>query len=208
MTLFFFVCRAITTHDLQPLDRAFFKSLKSYFYEQCRNWLNNHPGRRITRSQFGTFLSESWGKSKSQRNASSGFNSTGIYPFNPSIIPDYAFISDFYEDQNKGPIQPDVSNESHIPERVGRESKSPQPGTSKSVTDTIETPSKFLCELSPVPEIDNTARKRAKQVAEILTSKESIKERKQKIEKKQKLKILSLVCIKGKQNQLLKKNVK
>lgn len=86
-----------TTHYLQPLDRAFFKSLKSYFYEQCRNWLNNHSGRRITRSQFGTLLSESWGKATTQRNGSSGFSSTGIYPFNPSIIPDYAFISDFYE---------------------------------------------------------------------------------------------------------------
>lgn len=57
-----------------------------------------------------------------------GFSSTGIYPFNPPIIPDYAFISDFYEEQNKAPIQPNDVSGSEIPERL--ESKSPQPGMS------------------------------------------------------------------------------
>lgn len=38
-----------TTHFLQPLDRAVFKSLKSNFYNACRNWIRTNPGRQIKR---------------------------------------------------------------------------------------------------------------------------------------------------------------
>lgn len=38
-----------TTHWLQPLDRSFFKPLKTYWNSACNQWIRNHPGRRITR---------------------------------------------------------------------------------------------------------------------------------------------------------------
>ncbi|KAK9717410.1 DDE superfamily endonuclease [Popillia japonica] len=35
-----------TTHFLQPLDRCFFKSLKSYYYNECKNFMMNNPTNR------------------------------------------------------------------------------------------------------------------------------------------------------------------
>ncbi|CAG5051514.1 unnamed protein product [Parnassius apollo] len=80
-----------TSHYLQPLDRTVFKSLKTHFYEQCRLWLKQNPGRRITRLSFGRLLNKAWGKAASAENAIADFKATGVHPFNPSAIPDYAF---------------------------------------------------------------------------------------------------------------------
>jgi hypothetical protein len=83
-----------TSHYLQPLDRSVFKSLKTHFYEQCRLWLIQNPGRRITRLSFGALLNKAWGKAASAENAISGFRATGAYPLNPAAVPDYAFIEE------------------------------------------------------------------------------------------------------------------
>ncbi|CAB3256886.1 unnamed protein product [Arctia plantaginis] len=83
-----------TSHYLQPLDRSVFKSLKTHFYEQCRLWMKQNSGRRITRLSFGALLNRAWGKAASAENAISGFRATGVYPLNPEAIPDYAYIQD------------------------------------------------------------------------------------------------------------------
>ncbi|KAI5635189.1 DDE superfamily endonuclease domain-containing protein [Phthorimaea operculella] len=80
-----------TTHYLQTLDRSVFKSLKAHYYEACRMWLKLNPGRRLTRLQFGELLSTAWGKGATYENATAGFKATGVYPFNRSAVPDYAF---------------------------------------------------------------------------------------------------------------------
>lgn len=83
-----------TSHWLQPLDRAFFKSLKMNYYSACSNYMTNNPSRKITRLQFGTLLSLAWGKSANVDNGISGFRTCGIIPFEPDAIPDYAFLSE------------------------------------------------------------------------------------------------------------------
>lgn len=80
-----------TTHYLQPLDRAVFKSVKNAFYNAAKKWMKNHPGRKLSRLQFGELLNESWGKSATPENAIAGFRATGVYPFNPDAVPSYAF---------------------------------------------------------------------------------------------------------------------
>lgn len=84
-----------TTHYLQPFDRAFFKSLKTFYYQVCREWMQSHPGRKPTRLQFGELLTKSWGKLATAGNAMAGFRATGIFPWNPDSIPDHAYtVSD------------------------------------------------------------------------------------------------------------------
>lgn len=82
-----------TTHYLQPLDRAVFKSLKTYFYEAASNYLKNNPGRKINRLNFGKLLDYAWGKTANHHLASKAFKATGVYPFDPSQIPDYAYLT-------------------------------------------------------------------------------------------------------------------
>lgn len=171
-----------TTHYLQPLDRSFFKSLKAHFYESCRLWLRNHVGRRITRYQFGELLSASWGKAATVQNGSSGFKATGILPFNRDIIPDYAFCIGKTSPAKTALSSPQKQTETTKQLRNGSEA---QPSTSKSVENKI-TPSKILSDLSPaVPEKVTVVRKRAKQVATILTSPEHLNIRKEKERKMQ-----------------------
>ena len=35
-----------TTHYLQPLDRAVFKSLKTHYYAACNNFIKINPGKK------------------------------------------------------------------------------------------------------------------------------------------------------------------
>ena len=81
-----------TTHYLQPLDRAFFKPLKVHYDNACRTFLSNHAGRQITKLQFGSLLSEAWGRAATPGTASNGFRACGIFPLNAAAIPDKAFM--------------------------------------------------------------------------------------------------------------------
>lgn len=175
-----------TTHYLQPLDRSFFKSLKGHFYESCRLWLRNHAGRRITRYQFGELLSDSWGKAATPQNGSSGFRSTGILPFNRDVIPDYAFHSE--EDNNSpNPTTTGIqtpSSTAALP--IASQLNANACSSTATVSPNKITPSKILQDLSPpVPEKLATVKKRAKQLATILTTPENLKLRKDKEKKKQ-----------------------
>ncbi|XP_018578361.1 uncharacterized protein LOC108916564 [Anoplophora glabripennis] len=83
-----------TTHYLQPLDRAFFKSFKTFYYNACNVFMKANPMRKINRLVFGRLLSEAWIKAATPSNGISGFHATGIVPFNPHVVPDYAFLTD------------------------------------------------------------------------------------------------------------------
>lgn len=171
-----------TTHYLQPLDRSFFKSLKSHFYESCRLWLRNHSGRRITRYQFGELLSASWGKAATTQNGSSGFKATGILPFNRDILPDYAFCVEGTQPKVVKHTSPETKASTRSTDGL-----EVQPSCSKEAADDYTTPSKILSDLAPpIPEKITAVKKRSKQVAAILTSPEHLESRKEKDKKAQK----------------------
>ena len=44
-----------------------------------------------SKQSFGKIFTEAWDKAATPANIK-GFRATGIYPFNPSIIPDEAFV--------------------------------------------------------------------------------------------------------------------
>ena len=93
-----------TSHKLQPLDRSYFKSLKSAFNAICTKWMRDHSGRRITVLQLGQLFNEAYNKSATMENAVSGFKTAGIYPFNPQIIPAEQFIDNMVESDEEVPI--------------------------------------------------------------------------------------------------------
>ncbi|XP_072395015.1 uncharacterized protein [Diabrotica undecimpunctata] len=45
-----------STHKMQPLDRAFMRTLKTYYSQEIENWLRNNPGRVVTCHQVCEFL--------------------------------------------------------------------------------------------------------------------------------------------------------
>lgn len=84
-----------TTQALQPLDRSFFKPLKTFFKQEASNWMLHNKNRKISRLQAGVLIGKAWTRAASIDTATAGFRATGIYPLNPSAVPDHFFsISD------------------------------------------------------------------------------------------------------------------
>lgn len=80
-----------TTHELQPLDKAVYRSFESHWDQEVLRYWDQHPDRVVTKSRFNTIFSKVWSKCMTQENIISGFKATGIFPFNPHVIPEAAF---------------------------------------------------------------------------------------------------------------------
>ena len=98
-----------TTHKSQPLDASVFKPLKSHWHEACHTFVEQNPGKSITKYNFSKLLNTAWGKTMSPNIISSGFKRTGIYPFNPDAI-DYGVAPDPVPEKDKQ-VTEVVSNE-------------------------------------------------------------------------------------------------
>ncbi|XP_065664636.1 uncharacterized protein LOC136086273 [Hydra vulgaris] len=79
------------SHELQLLDKSVFKPLKTYWNVSIDNFRRNFPGLSLSKLEFPLLFTEAWLRTATPANAISGFRSTGIYPFNPNIIPQVAF---------------------------------------------------------------------------------------------------------------------
>lgn len=80
-----------TTHYLQPMDRSVFKSFESFWDDEVLRFWETQSERRITKITFGIIFSRVWPRALTQNNTISGFRATGIFPFNPAVIPLEAF---------------------------------------------------------------------------------------------------------------------
>lgn len=186
-----------TTQFLQPLDRCFFKSLKAHFNTACNSFVRANPTRKINRLQFGGLLSDAWTKSATVENAVSAFRATGICPFNPGAIPEYAFLcaeeneppnnieavntdGSQSSDNDQNEIIPGVeTNEIATPSKT---TKDAEPLIDEEIEELDDdTPGTMLNKIQPVPNTSAQVeknRKRAKQVALVLTSPDNIEKRK------------------------------
>lgn len=75
-----------TTHVSQPLDVSFFKPLKSYWSEVCHRYMQDNPGRVVTKYQFSSLFSTAWYKTVRPENIIAGFRKVGVCPFDSSAI--------------------------------------------------------------------------------------------------------------------------
>ncbi|KAJ8945036.1 hypothetical protein NQ318_019031 [Aromia moschata] len=82
-----------TTHELQPLDKAVFRSFEHYWDTELLNYweTTNVPCRTLKKERFGVVFAKVWQQCMSISNIQNGFRSTGIYPFDPQVIPENAF---------------------------------------------------------------------------------------------------------------------
>ena len=75
-----------TTHEMQPLDVAVFAPLNVHWCDACHNFIEQHPGRVITKYQFSPLLAQAWCKAMTLSTIINGFKSCGVYPFNPEVV--------------------------------------------------------------------------------------------------------------------------
>lgn len=200
------------TQALQPLDRSFFGPLKTYWNQEAKTWMTNHPNRNLMRYQAGEVLGKAWVRAATAANAISGFRGTGIFPLDQNAIPDHFYsISDLARQNAENGNSNATSQEKTLarieattldkensssrtassPTNVSHDSFEHQPSTSGYHSDKADiTPSKFLQEIRPIPKIPLSLNKRKKS-ATLLTSPENIttKKSKQLPEKNKKQKV-------------------
>ena len=129
-----------TTHEFQPLDKAVFRAFEHYWdAELLRYWDKNPTApRTLKKDNFGKVLDLVWKQCMSITNIQSGFRSTGIFPFDPSVIPEVAFAPSmltFKEldqtviEQNNNDLSDDELPLSLLAKKIKKQS-SPKPGCS------------------------------------------------------------------------------
>lgn len=80
-----------TTHELQPLDKAVYRSFEHHWDAELLSFLDQNRDKKLTKARFNIILSSVWSKCMTHSNITSGFKATGLYPFNPQAIPETAF---------------------------------------------------------------------------------------------------------------------
>lgn len=187
-----------TTHFLQPLDRAFFKPLKTYFKNACDEFIRANPQKKIERRHFGALLSAAWTHAATSQTGASGFSATGIFPLKPSAVPEHAFLACSNLKQNSESV---VEQQENIPDNGQESGELPStpsltpfelgPSTSSASSVSVDdgSPSKILNMISPVPVFTtNKQTKRRKQSAQNLTSSSFIADKKEKRLSREKVK--------------------
>jgi len=74
-----------SSHLLQPLDLAIFKSIKNEWDKILCCWCRNHQGQKLPKSELSKIICNIWTKLDPQI-IKNGFRKSGIYPFNRSVV--------------------------------------------------------------------------------------------------------------------------
>lgn len=75
-----------TSHLLQPLDLAVFKSVKISWNAKLVRWQRENVGRKLQKKEFAEMFAEIW-HNCSRQIIINGFKKVGIHPFNRIVIP-------------------------------------------------------------------------------------------------------------------------
>ncbi|XP_063241227.1 uncharacterized protein LOC134541602 [Bacillus rossius redtenbacheri] len=181
-----------TTHRLQPLDRSFFKPLKTFYNETCNKFVQQHGGeRKITKFNFGGIFRIAWSQAATSRIAESGFASTGIYPLNKDAVQNHEYLPSSACEQVSMPEEIAVKTQTEtVPAHVPRSEDLVQ-GTSGAVLEPLNSPGTVCFPspsrpktsfhdllLTPVKKVQKRKRTARKQTAKLLTSPDFIVETK------------------------------
>jgi hypothetical protein len=79
------------THRMQPLDRTFFKGLKSNYNISCDSWMKCNARKRISFFEMSELFGQAYAKSANIEKAIQGFACTGLWPFKRDIFSDDDF---------------------------------------------------------------------------------------------------------------------
>lgn len=88
-----------TSNKLQPLDLTIVGPLKGYYNEEVDNWHRNNPGKTFDIYNIAETVGRVYHRAFSTSNIISGFSTVGIYPLNPNIFPDSAFLVSYVSDR-------------------------------------------------------------------------------------------------------------
>lgn len=91
------------THKMQPLDKTFFGPLKTNYNVEADKWMLVHPGCRISFYELSQLFGTAYTETATMRKAVRGFESTGLWPFNPEIFDEADFAPAGVTDEPQPP---------------------------------------------------------------------------------------------------------
>lgn len=112
-----------TTHELHPLDKSVNKSFEHHWDEETLLYLYHHLNKKLTKARFNSIFSRVWSKCMSHENIVNGFRATGLYPYNPDVIPIEAYALSVLTERPPEQESGSTGNDRSQP-------KSPTPGPS------------------------------------------------------------------------------
>nr|XP_029732067.1 uncharacterized protein LOC115268161 [Aedes albopictus] len=107
-----------SSHKTQPLDRCFFKALKTAYSEACSNWLTTNPGKVITQYEVGELFGKAYCKCATVEKAVKAFETCGIEPLNPDVFTDEDFQPSQVTDIPQGEVSNAPSTSYDTPQRT------------------------------------------------------------------------------------------
>jgi len=129
-----------TSHRLQPLDRSVYGPFKGAYNRAMDGWLRSNPGKTVTIYDIPSLVNEAQMSAFIPRNVLSGFQCTGIYPFNRELFSDIEFAP---------AVTTDHDIEIEQPTEEGATSQ-PNSNVPEKVTETDPTMSETTCCTSPM----------------------------------------------------------
>ena len=97
------------SHKLQPLDRTVYYPLKRFYNSECDAWCNSHPGRPMQALDIPGVCSRAFKLAMTPANIQSGFEVSGIYPFNRNRIAGDEFLPSVVTDRPEPVSSSDVT---------------------------------------------------------------------------------------------------
>ena len=88
-----------STHRMQPLDVAVFKSLKTAYNNSVDTWMRSNPGRRVSEYEVAKLFSTAYTRSATMDRAINGFRVTGLWPNDVGIFSDEDFVASHLTDE-------------------------------------------------------------------------------------------------------------
>ena len=70
-----------TSHHLQPVDKSVYGPFKAYYNRALDGWMTSNPGKTASIYQIPGCVNDAFMSAMTLRNISSGFRSTGIFPY-------------------------------------------------------------------------------------------------------------------------------
>ena len=175
-----------TTHKMQPLDVTVYGPLKSFFEQELNSFQKSHAHRFVNQGDVVKIFAPAYLKAASAHNAVKGFQTAGIWPYNPQAFNEEDFVAASIGDRA---VQqhPDICREESVVtlpdhETAGTSTASTKnsyhetPENHTSVPETASANGKKNVspfEIRPIPKVDanqRASRKRKCQRSEILTS--------------------------------------
>lgn len=94
-----------TSHHMQPLDVAVYGLSKTIYSRALDGWMRSNQGKTASIYQILGLVNQAF-LSVTPRNITSGFKSTGIFPYNSSVFPEEAFAPSMLSDRPNPELQP------------------------------------------------------------------------------------------------------